>query len=71
MQGGKWYGQHLSTPLKTPHREDDPPIMPPMFYFDLQALCGAGIGRSGMGSEGCGATTWSWAADHAPQQFRR
>ncbi|EFN56698.1 hypothetical protein CHLNCDRAFT_21968 [Chlorella variabilis] len=38
MEGGKWYGQHLSTPLKTPHREDDPPIMPPMFYFDLQAL---------------------------------
>ncbi|KAI7841240.1 hypothetical protein COHA_005077 [Chlorella ohadii] len=34
MEGGKCYGQHLSTPLKTPHREDDPPIMGPMFYYE-------------------------------------
>jgi hypothetical protein len=41
MEGGKWYGQHLRTELKTPHREDDPPVMPPMFYFDLQAGAGS------------------------------
>lgn len=34
--GTKWYGQQLHAPLKTPHREDDPPIPPPMFYFSLQ-----------------------------------
>lgn len=38
--GTKWYGQQLHVPLKTPHREDDPPIPPPMFYFALQARPG-------------------------------
>jgi len=33
MHGTKWYGSHLG-PYKTPAREDDPRLMPPMFYYD-------------------------------------
>ena len=51
MQGTKWYGNHLG-PFKTPAEEDDPPHMPPNFYFDQQALI-AGMSR-GKG--------WSWSS---------
>ncbi len=36
IHGSKWYAAHLG-PYKTPAREDDPPHMPPNFYFDQQA----------------------------------
>ncbi len=35
VQGSKRYGNHLG-PYKTPAKEDDPPHMPPNFYFDQQ-----------------------------------
>ena len=36
IHGSKWYAAHLG-PYKTPAREDDPPHIPPNFYFDQQA----------------------------------
>jgi hypothetical protein len=44
--------QQLRSPLKTPFREDDPPIMPPMFYFDLQ------VGWNGGVNEGSRERRW-------------
>jgi hypothetical protein len=35
VHGTKWYGSHLGA-YKTPAREDDPRLMPPIFYYDQQ-----------------------------------
>lgn len=35
FEGGKWYGCHIG-PFKTPAREDDPRVMPPIFYYDQE-----------------------------------
>lgn len=35
FEGGKWYGCNLG-PFKTPAYEDDPRIIPPMFYYDQE-----------------------------------
>ncbi|KAL4427895.1 hypothetical protein ABPG75_001984 [Micractinium tetrahymenae] len=49
----RWYGQQLHVPLKTPHREDDPPIPPPMFYFSLQGYLEERV---------IDGAAWSWSA---------
>ncbi|MEV7966611.1 SDR family oxidoreductase [Sphaerisporangium sp. NPDC088356] len=35
FEGGKWYGCHIG-PFKTPAYEDDPRVMPPIFYYDQE-----------------------------------
>ena len=34
-EGAKYYGAHLGA-FPTPAREDDPRVMPPMFYYDQE-----------------------------------
>lgn len=35
FEGGKWYGCHIG-PFKTPAYEDDPRVMPPIFYYNQE-----------------------------------
>lgn len=54
MQGTKWYGQHLATPLKTPFDDErDPRVMPPNLYYDLEDYLAARVK---------GGAPWAWSA---------
>ncbi len=51
FEGGKWYGCHVH-PFKTPAYEDDPRVMPPIFYYNQQDYL-----------SGCqGSVNWTWSA---------
>jgi nucleoside-diphosphate-sugar epimerase len=51
FEGGKWYGCHVH-PFKTPAYEDDPRVMPPIFYYNQQDYLS--------GSQG--SVNWTWSA---------
>jgi nucleoside-diphosphate-sugar epimerase len=46
--GGKAYGSHLG-PYKTPAKESDPRVMPPVFYYDQQDLLAERSAAGGFG----------------------
>ncbi|MDR7188219.1 nucleoside-diphosphate-sugar epimerase [Microbacterium sp. BE35] len=52
FEGGKWYGCHTG-PFKTPAYENDPRVMPPMFYYNQEDYL---TQRRNDGA------TWSWSS---------
>lgn len=50
-EGGKWYGCHVHA-FKTPAYEDDPRVMPPIFYYNQQDYLAARQADA----------SWTWSA---------
>ena len=50
-EGGKWYGCHVHA-FKTPAYEDDPRVMPPIFYYNQQDYLSARQADA----------SWTWSA---------